>query len=175
LAKYGVESPADLDEEKKKEFFNEISADWDAGKGVKPAAKEKVEKEKEDAGIKEGEVNEADAKTEDTKAEALVKMIIKSNPRFKWLKTDLPNNYTLADVEEILNSNGYGQEYDKHIGNIKEGEVPTAKPAEETKPLPNAEETPESKEVKAEEPKKEEEQGTEVNAEGDIDTEKDVK
>jgi|694.fasta_scaffold25733_8 hypothetical protein len=108
LAKYGVESPADLDEEKKKEFFNEISADWDAGKGVKPAAKEKVEKEKEEAGI-------------------------------------------------------------------KEGEVPAAKPAEETEELPKADETPESTEVKAEEPKKEEEQGTEVNAEGDIDTEKDVK
>lgn len=176
LAKYGVESPADLDEEKKKEFFNEISADWDAGKGVKPAAKEKVEKEKEEAGIKEGDdVNEADAKTEDAKAEALVKMIIKSNPRFKWLKTDLPNNYTLADVEEILNSNGYGQEYDKHIKRITEGEVPAAKPAEETEELPKAEDTPESKEVKAAEPKKEEEQGTEVNKEGDIDTEKDVK
>lgn len=51
LAKFGVESPADLDEEKKKEFFNEISADWDNGKGVKPSAEKEVEKEKEEAGI----------------------------------------------------------------------------------------------------------------------------
>jgi hypothetical protein len=108
LAKYGVESPADLDEEKKKEFFNEISADWDAGKGVKPAAKEKVEKEKEEAGV-------------------------------------------------------------------KEAEIPAAKPAEETEKVPAAEETPEGSEVKAAEPKKEEEQSTEVNAEGEIDTEKDPK
>jgi hypothetical protein len=55
LSKFGVESPADLDDEKKKEFFNEISADWDAGKGVKPAAKEEIEKEKEDAKEKEKE------------------------------------------------------------------------------------------------------------------------
>jgi len=32
LAKYGVDSPADLSEEKKKEFFNEIDKGWDAGK-----------------------------------------------------------------------------------------------------------------------------------------------
>lgn len=56
LSKYGVESPADLDEEKKKEFFNEIAADWDAGKGVKPAAKDKVEKEKDEAGVEEAEI-----------------------------------------------------------------------------------------------------------------------
>ena len=108
LDKYGVKSPADLDDEKKKEFFNEISADWEAGEGVKPAAKEKVEKEKEEAGV-------------------------------------------------------------------KEGEIPAAKPAEDTEKLPAAEETPKGEEVKAEEPKKEEEQGTEVNKEGDIDTEKEVK
>jgi len=41
LSKYGVESPADLDEEKKKEFFSEISKDWEKGQGVKPEAKEK--------------------------------------------------------------------------------------------------------------------------------------
>jgi hypothetical protein len=65
LKKYGAESPADLDEEKKKEFFNEITADWEKGKGVKPAAKDKVEKEKEEAGIKEGEeVNEAEVKSD---------------------------------------------------------------------------------------------------------------
>jgi len=65
LAKFGVESPADLDEEKKKEFFNEIAADWEAGKGVKDSEKEKVEKEKEEAGIKE----EAEEKTEEAAEE----------------------------------------------------------------------------------------------------------
>jgi mannitol-specific phosphotransferase system IIBC component len=64
LSKFGVESPADLDEEKKKEFFNEISADWDAGKGVKASAEKKVEKEKEEAGIKEAELPAAPAAQE---------------------------------------------------------------------------------------------------------------
>ena len=49
LSKFGAESPADLDDEEKKKFFNEISADWEKGKGVKPEAKEKLEKEKEKA------------------------------------------------------------------------------------------------------------------------------
>jgi len=53
LSKYGVESPADLDDEKKKEFFNEISSDWEKGKGVKPEAKEEMEKEKKEAEEKE--------------------------------------------------------------------------------------------------------------------------
>ena len=118
LKKFDAASPADLGDEKKKEFFNDLKKDWERGQGATNAGKKDIESH----GVKEGEVNEADAKTEDTKAEALVKMIIKSNPRFKWLKTDLPNNYTLADVEEILVSNGYGKEFDKHIGKIKEGE-----------------------------------------------------
>ena len=35
LDKFGVKSPADLSDEKKKEFFNEISKEWEKGKGVK--------------------------------------------------------------------------------------------------------------------------------------------
>ena len=55
LAKYGAESPADLSDEDKKKFFNEVSADWEKGKGVKPEAKEKMKKEKEQAKEKEAE------------------------------------------------------------------------------------------------------------------------
>ena len=55
LAKFGVESPADLDEEKKKEFFNDLKSDWEKGKGATAAGK----KDMEDQGVKEGEeVNE---------------------------------------------------------------------------------------------------------------------
>lgn len=53
LKKFGAESPADLDDAKKKEFFTEISADWEKGKGVKPEAKEKIEKEKKESEEKE--------------------------------------------------------------------------------------------------------------------------
>ena len=72
LDKYGAKSPADLDDEKKKEFFSEISADWEAGQGVKDSAKEKVEKEKEDAGIKEEETAAAaeEKEAEDTEKDA---------------------------------------------------------------------------------------------------------
>jgi hypothetical protein len=32
LEKYGVETPADMDEETKKKFFNEVSSGWNGGK-----------------------------------------------------------------------------------------------------------------------------------------------
>lgn len=69
LEKFGVSSPADLDDEKKKEFFNEISADWESGKGVKeselPAAPE--------AKVEDGEIEaapDAQKQAEPVKAEA---------------------------------------------------------------------------------------------------------
>jgi hypothetical protein len=52
-------------------------------------------------------------------AEELVKKIIRGNPRFKWLKDDLPKNYTINDVKDALNDAGYSKEYSKYI---KEGE-----------------------------------------------------
>lgn len=52
-------------------------------------------------------------------AEELVKKIIKGNPRFKWLKDDLPKNYTINDVKDALDDAGYSKEYSKYI---KEGE-----------------------------------------------------
>jgi hypothetical protein len=62
LAKYGVESPADLDDEKKKDFFNEISADWEKGKGAKPAGEKDIEKHgvKESEELKESHFKEGD-------------------------------------------------------------------------------------------------------------------
>ena len=53
LSKYGVDSPADLDDEKKKDFFNEITKEWDKGKGVKPEVKKKIEAEEKKAEDKE--------------------------------------------------------------------------------------------------------------------------
>ena len=56
LNKYGVKSPAELSTEKKSEFFNEISKDWDRGQGATKAGLADVEKH----GVKESEeVNEA--------------------------------------------------------------------------------------------------------------------
>jgi hypothetical protein len=56
LNKFGAKSPADLTEEQKKEFFNEIKKDWEKGQGAKPAGKADVEEH----GVKESEeMNEA--------------------------------------------------------------------------------------------------------------------
>lgn len=50
LKKFDAESPADLNDEQKKEFFNEIKKDWEKGKGVKESedANESDIKSKED-------------------------------------------------------------------------------------------------------------------------------
>lgn len=53
LKKYNAESPADLDDEQKKKFFNEITQEWERGKGVKPEAEEKIKKEEKEADDKE--------------------------------------------------------------------------------------------------------------------------
>jgi len=37
LEKFGASSPADLSEEDKKEFFNDLKKDWEKGEGVKEA------------------------------------------------------------------------------------------------------------------------------------------
>jgi len=55
LSKFGVESPAELDDEKKKEFFNEITKEWEKGKGVKDSVKKEVEAEEKKAEEKEKE------------------------------------------------------------------------------------------------------------------------
>lgn len=54
LAKFDAKSPADLDEEKKKEFFNELKNDWERGKGATEAGKKDIEAQ----GVKES-VNES--------------------------------------------------------------------------------------------------------------------
>jgi hypothetical protein len=51
LNKFNAKSPADLSEEQKKEFFNEIKKDWEIGQGAKPAGKKDVEEH----GVKESE------------------------------------------------------------------------------------------------------------------------
>lgn len=50
LKKYGVSSPADLSDEKKAEFFNEITKDWEKGQGASEAGKKDVK----EYGVAEG-------------------------------------------------------------------------------------------------------------------------
>ena len=56
MKKFGVKSPAELDDAQKKEFFNEITKDWEKGQGASEAGKKDVEEH----GVKESEdVNES--------------------------------------------------------------------------------------------------------------------
>jgi hypothetical protein len=55
LKKYGVSSPAELDDDKKKEFFNEIGTYYTAGDGATAKGEELVKKEGGEAPIKEDE------------------------------------------------------------------------------------------------------------------------
>jgi hypothetical protein len=68
LNKFNAKSPADLTEEQKKEFFNEIKKDWEIGTGAKPAGKKDVEEH----GVKES-VNEA-SQEEQIKKEVISKL-----------------------------------------------------------------------------------------------------
>ena len=43
MNKYGVKSPAELSEEDKKDFFNELKKDWERGEGATSAGKKDVE------------------------------------------------------------------------------------------------------------------------------------
>jgi hypothetical protein len=42
LDKFGAKSPAELSEDDKKKFFNEITTEWEKGKGLKDGVKEGV-------------------------------------------------------------------------------------------------------------------------------------
>jgi len=68
LNKFNAKSPADLTEEQKKEFFNEIKKDWEIGTGAKPAGKKDVEEH----GVKES-LNEGDQE-EQIKKECITKL-----------------------------------------------------------------------------------------------------
>jgi len=65
MKKFDVSSPAELTDDQKKEFFNEITKDWEKGKGATDAGKKDVEehgvKESEEIAesfeINEGEIN----------------------------------------------------------------------------------------------------------------------
>lgn len=46
LKKYNVTSPADLTDDKKKDFFNDITKGWEKGEGVTPAGEKMLDEDK---------------------------------------------------------------------------------------------------------------------------------
>jgi hypothetical protein len=93
LAKYDVESPADLSDEEKKKFFNEISADWERGKGVKPEAKKEIEKEKKEAKEKETKAPAKEVGELEGSAEDKMKSLIKESRS----KTEIEDSLKMAE------------------------------------------------------------------------------
>ena len=98
LDKFGAKSPADLSDEQKKEFFNEISKEWEKGKGVKEnfiQEEVKVESPKKtEAGgdnakatdkikldPKEGGVKKAEEPADEEKSSEIGKAEPKGNPQ----------------------------------------------------------------------------------------------
>jgi hypothetical protein len=47
-----------------------------------------------------------------TSPNQLVYKIISKNPRFKWLRDELPKEFSFEDVKDVLSRNGYSKEYD---------------------------------------------------------------
>lgn len=108
LNKFNAKSPADLTEEQKKEFFNEIKKDWEIGTGAKPAGKKDIE----DHGVKESvefEMNES----------AFYRLPRKMIQNELWLTT--------KNVQNFFNNASAGSDVDpgvldsiiKSLGNIK--------------------------------------------------------
>ena len=65
LKKYGVSSPAELDDEKKKEFFNEIGDYYKKGEGQTAKGEDLVDKEGGEAPVKEEEGEAEEEKEEE--------------------------------------------------------------------------------------------------------------
>jgi hypothetical protein len=75
LKKYGVSSPADLDDAKKKEFFDELGGYYKAGEGQTDKGEELVDKEGGKAPVKEEEEGEGE---EDKEEEEIIGSIASS-------------------------------------------------------------------------------------------------
>jgi hypothetical protein len=73
-------------------------------------------------------VNESQTPTKPKSPEQLIYKLISKNPRFKWLRDDLPTDFTFEDIKNTLSKNGYAKEYDYFMG-VDENEI-----NEETKP-----------------------------------------
>ena len=55
LDEFGVDTPADLDDEQKKDFFDKVAKNWDKGTGK---IKDKEIQKKIDAAIKDGDIDD---------------------------------------------------------------------------------------------------------------------
>lgn len=90
LNKFGVKSPAELDDAKKSEFFTEISNDWERGKGATKAGQADVEAH----GVKESA--ESVAESMGDFAKHMIKILGSTNKAESWMDK---NGYLLAKID----------------------------------------------------------------------------
>jgi hypothetical protein len=132
LKKYGVSSPGELDDEKKKEFFNEIGDLYKKGEGQTAKGEELVDKEGEKAPVKEEEEGEA----EEEKEEEEIIDDVASNEGEE--KKD-------GEAEEIEEDEAKDIEKEKvEQGEPEKAEGDVEKQPEDVKPAATADEDPEA-------------------------------
>ena len=100
LNKYGVKSPAELDADKKSQFFSEISKDWERGQGATEAGKADVEKH----GVKESEVNKNNS---DTVRESEVVLDLKVN------EADVKSEADFKEYAQNILKKAHKDDYDE--------------------------------------------------------------
>lgn len=97
LQEFDVTSPSQLDDDKKKEFYDKIDKGWDKDSGITPAGEKMVE-ESEVIKIDESIVNEKDVTSdEDFKEYATELLKAKHKDEFNQEEADKTINGLLAD------------------------------------------------------------------------------
>jgi hypothetical protein len=161
LKKYGVSSPAELDEEKKKEFFNEIGGLYKKGEGQTAKGEELVDTEKPEP------VKEEENEEEEEEDEEGVKI-----PKKKDEETAAEIEAEIDDMGEPKDSEDKGDEVPKDSEEV-EVEVEEEPAAPEAGTEVDKEEDKETdKDIEAEidamgEPKDSEDKGDEVPADAE--------
>lgn len=129
LKKYGVSSPGELDDEKKKEFFNEIGDFYKKGEGQTAKGEELVDKEGGDAPVKEEE-----GEAEEEKEEEEIIDDVASNEGEEKKEEEEVEEDAAEDIEKEK----------VEMGEPEKAEGDVEKQPEDVKPAPTAGEDPEA-------------------------------
>ena len=77
-------------------------------------------------GTSEDIKKEQTIKEADTSTKSVINYLVKKYPAFKWLKKDVGNDASLAELKKALNSAGYGSAYDDAIEVLSESTIKEA-------------------------------------------------
>jgi hypothetical protein len=117
LKEFGVNSPAEMDDEEKKKFFDEISSEWDSEKGAnEEVASEEAEEDKEEETSEEEEdpkkeeepIDEASVqiagKNKPSGAKVLATVIVEHMMKENYLKpgADAAKDGLVSDIAKVI-------------------------------------------------------------------------